>query len=230
MSKKKMIIITCLIGFLIVIVAYQGISKYKHAHPVYSVSSINNVIEVVGNKADKNLKFSCYITVEKDEKIVVTSSIKTGAIKINLKHQELDEGFEETFIGKEAYEYDFPEGLYRGICVVMEDKTTGHIKINVEEKDNKITEEMAYEGVSNYCHSMYDWSIAEDNPDIMYVNLGEESETEYQVIFRSYTGAFVYFYVDKSNGTTRMVEYVPNLDIENEIGTIDIYDYLKTPD
>lgn len=23
-----------------------------------------------------------------------------------------------------------------------------------------ITEEMAYEGVSNYCHSAYDWSVA----------------------------------------------------------------------
>ena len=28
---------------------------------------------------------------------------------------------------------------------------------------------MAYEGVSNYCHSKYDWSIAEDNPDIMRI-------------------------------------------------------------
>ncbi len=28
-----------------------------------------------------------------------------------------------------------------------------------------ITKEMAYEGVSNYCHSAYDWTVAEDNPD-----------------------------------------------------------------
>ena len=95
---------------------------------------------------------------------------------------------------------------------------------------NEITEEMAYEGVSNYCHSAYDWSIAEDNPSIMYVEMGDESETEYQVIFRSYTGAFVYFYVDKENGSTRITEYVPTLDIENEAGTIDIYDYLEKND
>ena len=89
-----------------------------------------------------------------------------------------------------------------------------------------ITEETAYEGVSNYCRSAYDWSIAEDNPDIMCLEMGEETESEYQVIFRSYTGTFVYFHVDKSSGTTRLTEYVPNLGIEEDAGTIELYDYL----
>ena len=92
---------------------------------------------------------------------------------------------------------------------------------------NNISEEMAFEGVSNYCHSEYDWSAAEENSDIMYVEMGEETETEYQVIFRSYTGSFVYFYVDKSSGATRLTEYVPILDIEESAGTIDLYDYLE---
>ena len=34
-----------------------------------------------------------------------------------------------------------------------------------------ITAEMAYEGVNNYCHSEYDWSIAEENPSMMYVEV-----------------------------------------------------------
>jgi len=93
---------------------------------------------------------------------------------------------------------------------------------------NHISEEMAYDGVYNYCRSVYDWSIAENNPDIMYLKMGEETESEYQVIFRSYTGTFVYFYVDKLSGTTRLIEYVPNLDIEEEAGTIDLYDYLES--
>ncbi|MCR5130423.1 MAG: hypothetical protein K6C10_03050 [Prevotella sp.] len=91
----------------------------------------------------------------------------------------------------------------------------------------KITAESAYEGVSNYCHRKYDWSIAEGNPSIMYVEMGEETESEYQVIFRSYTGAFVYFYVDKTSGMTRMVERVPSLNVENEVGTINLSDYLE---
>ena len=92
---------------------------------------------------------------------------------------------------------------------------------------SEITAEMAYEGVNNYCHKAYDWSVAEDNPSIMYVKMGEESASEYQVIFRSYTGAFVYFYVDKKSGTTRMVEYVPTLDVKDEVGTIDLFDYIE---
>ena len=91
---------------------------------------------------------------------------------------------------------------------------------------SEITAEMAYEGVSNYCHSTYDWSVAKDNPSIMYVQMGEETDSAYQVVFRSYTGAFVYFYVDKASGSTRMEEYVPTLDIRNEAGTIDIFDYI----
>lgn len=43
----------------------------------------------------------------------------------------------------------------------------------------KITAEMAYQGVSNYCHSAYDWSVAEDNPDIMGVEIGEETDSAY---------------------------------------------------
>ncbi|MBR5352142.1 MAG: hypothetical protein IK126_00360 [Bacteroidales bacterium] len=85
---------------------------------------------------------------------------------------------------------------------------------------------MAYEGVSNYCHSEYDWSIAEDNPDIMTLEMGEETDSVYQVVFRSYTGALVYFYVDKASGSTRMVEYVPTLDIQNDAGTINLFDYI----
>ena len=93
--------------------------------------------------------------------------------------------------------------------------------------EGKITAEMAYEGVSNYCHKEYDWSVAEENPDIMYLTMGEESDSAFQVVFRSYTGAFVHFYVDKTSGTTRMVEKVPSLDVEEDAGTIELFDYLE---
>ena len=100
-----------------------------------------------------------------------------------------------------------------------------------QRKDNadqsKITTEMAFEGVSNYCHSAYDWSAAEENPDIMGLEMGEESDSAYHVVFRSYTGALVNFYVDKASGTTRMVEYVPALDRQEEAGTMNLFEYLK---
>ena len=90
----------------------------------------------------------------------------------------------------------------------------------------KITKEMAYNGINNYCHQNFDWSIAKENPDIMSVEMGEEKDTEYQVKFRSYTGSLTYFYVNKSDGKTRIVEYVPALDIKEESGTINLFDYL----
>ena len=106
--------------------------------------------------------------------------------------------------------------------------------LTVSPSVDKITAEMAYEGVDNYCHKEYDWSVAEDNPDMMYIQMGEETETEYQVVFRSYTGAFVYFYVDKTSGTTKMVEKVPNLGLEEDdgehqssSGTINLCDYIE---
>lgn len=95
-----------------------------------------------------------------------------------------------------------------------------------EDTQRTITKDMAFEGVNNYCHQEYDWSAAKDNPDIMYVTMGEETDSVYQVVFRSYTGAFVHFFVDKITGTTRMVEEVPSLNVEEETGTIDLFDYL----
>lgn len=98
------------------------------------------------------------------------------------------------------------------------------------EKGSDVTAEMALEGVCKYCHDEYDWSVAEENPEMMSVSMTDGTETEYKVVFRSYTGALVYFYVEKASGRTRMVEYVPALDREEEAGTINIHDYLKKQD
>ena len=99
--------------------------------------------------------------------------------------------------------------------------------LDTSTQERKVTKDMAYEGVYNYCHSNYDWSIAEDNPSIMYLEMDNDTETEYKLAFHSYTGAIVYFYVDKLNGNTRLVEYVPTLNIENEVGIIELFDYLN---
>ena len=92
---------------------------------------------------------------------------------------------------------------------------------------SEITADMAFEGVNNYCHQEYDWSVAKDNPDIMNLTMGEETDSTYQVVFRSYTGALVHFYVNKTSGTTRMVEEVPNLNVEEDAGTFELLDYLE---
>ena len=94
-------------------------------------------------------------------------------------------------------------------------------------KTERISARMALEGVSKYCHSEFDWSPAQDNPSIMYVALADSTDAEYKLVFRSYTGALTYFHVDKESGSTRMVEFVPALNLETEAGTINLRDYLK---
>ena len=117
--------------------------------------------------------------------------------------------------------------LFLCSCNNIKVNDTQSTDLQTEDTLRTITEEMAYEGVNNYCHKEYDWSVAKDNPDIMNLTMGEETDSTYQVVFRSYTGAFVHFYVNKTSGTTRMEEYVPTLDIRNEAGSIDIFDYLE---
>ncbi len=94
-------------------------------------------------------------------------------------------------------------------------------------EEPKISSDIAYAGVNNYCHDNYDWSIAENNPEVMYVKNGEETDTEYEVIFRSYTGAFLNFYVNKENGKTRIIENSPVSNETNELESINILDYIK---
>ena len=36
----------------------------------------------------------------------------------------------------------------------------------------------------------------------------------------------MFLYIDKTNGTTKMVEKVPSLNVEEDAGTINLFDYL----
>ena len=128
------------------------------------------------------------------------------------------------------FKYGVPAVLIIQIILIGYCNNTANLSsfsdAQMEDTQRTITKEMAFEGVNNYCHKEYDWSVAKDNPDIMYVQMSEETDSTYQVVFRSYTGAFVYFYVNKTSGTTRMVEKVPSLNVEENAGTINLFDYL----
>ena len=84
---------------------------------------------------------------------------------------------------------------------------------------------MAYLGVYNYCQHEYG-NVSESAASMMSLEMSDVSESGYQLIFHSYTGALVYFSVDSASGTTKMTEVVPALNITSDAGTINLFDYL----
>ena len=108
-----------------------------------------------------------------------------------------------------------------------EPMTSGNSEVAVVETSTpktQLTEDEVYGAIQNYCNETYGYTPESSS---MYIEIGDEIDNEYQMRFRSYTGAFVYFYIDKVTGDARMVEKVPDLDIEEEAGTINVFDYLN---
>ncbi len=98
-----------------------------------------------------------------------------------------------------------------------------------EEMD--ITEDQALEAVKEYCHI--------NNPDLKDIEDDEEYPTYWEVstnednqivvLFRSYTGALVRYYVDPTTGETYVTEFVPGITDEEERTdeSFNIKDYMK---
>ncbi|NLT09656.1 MAG: hypothetical protein GXY08_09155 [Ruminococcus sp.] len=149
---------------------------------------------------------------------VTTGTAKTGFEEIAGSELPKVDFFEDSEWSFGAYFHDNimdigNGGLRRLVRVLSEDSTV-------------ITEDEAYNAVNNYCHLNYDWSKSNDNPDIMYVTKGSITNTEYEIIFRSYTGSFVHFYVFKGDGNCRIMEENPITNELEESGTINIRDYM----
>ena len=90
---------------------------------------------------------------------------------------------------------------------------------------------MAYfRGEDPHCMLIEDLAYYQQHPEERLVfeqSQQHSSERPHEQFIDVYTGALVYFYVDKVSGTTKMVEHVPALNIENEAGTIELVDYLR---
>lgn len=93
-------------------------------------------------------------------------------------------------------------------------------------KTDGITPEMALAGISRYCGAFFGAEPAEGSAFAAGLELKEETESEYQLEYRSYTGAVTYFYVDKESGETRTEEYVPALGLRSEGETFALSAYL----
>jgi cytoskeletal protein RodZ len=95
--------------------------------------------------------------------------------------------------------------------------------------ETTMSEEQVITAVMNYCY--------EQNPSLLnmsqdeyyyYWDLTNTEGSEYTVTFRSYTGAFIYYHVNKISGETYTTEYVPGIVDEESPGNeyFNAWDYL----
>ena len=99
------------------------------------------------------------------------------------------------------------------------------------EPEKIVTDEQAVTAIREYCHV--------NNPDLEDIeNAGEypvywdvESATDQEIVvlFRSYTGAQIRYYIDRISGNTYVTEYVPGITDEEERTDeeFSVWDYLK---
>lgn len=97
--------------------------------------------------------------------------------------------------------------------------------------DAKITDDQALNAIKKYCF--------EKNPDLegmvnsgeyeIYWNVESSSETEIVVLYRSYTGAQVRYYINPTSGDTYETEFMPGISSEEERTeeTFNVKDYIE---
>ena len=109
-----------------------------------------------------------------------------------------------------------------------QEKMTPEEKIAVDE----ITEEEALNAITRYCFlqnpALSDMISGEDTTFFWTVSTNEAKEIV--VLFRSYTGALIRYYVDPKTGDTYVTEYVPGITEEEQRTdeTLNVRDYLNT--
>ena len=85
-------------------------------------------------------------------------------------------------------------------------------------ENNLISDDQAITAIKNYCHI--------SNPDLeniekegeypVYWEVQSSDENEIVVLFRSYTGAQIRYYIDPVSGDTYVTEFVPGITSEEE--------------
>lgn len=108
------------------------------------------------------------------------------------------------------------EGTDDPTSVTIESKDSENETVDIP--DAVITDEQALTAIKNYCYI--------NNPDLeaiekageypVYWNITSSDEKQIVVLFRSYTGAEVRYYIDKNSGDTYVTEFVPGILTEEE--------------
>ena len=85
-------------------------------------------------------------------------------------------------------------------------------------ESGNITDEQALSAIRNYCYAKNPEleSIEEDGEYPVYWEIASSDENEIVVLFRSYTGAEIRYYIDPVSGETYVTEFVSGITDEEE--------------
>ncbi len=100
-----------------------------------------------------------------------------------------------------------------------------------EEADAELTEEQALEAVRNYCFQIQPdlKEMVEADEETIYWDVITNEEGQIVVLYRSYTGAQIRYYIDPATGEAYTTELVPGIIDEEQRteDTLNIRDYLE---
>ena len=101
----------------------------------------------------------------------------------------------------------------------------------VAETSGKITEEQATQAIHDYCiESFPDLANMEGSDDYtLYWESSTNENGEIVVLYRSYTGAMIRYYINPETGETYVTEQVPGIIDEEQRTeeTLNVKDYIK---
>ncbi|MCR4750156.1 MAG: hypothetical protein K5877_10250 [Lachnospiraceae bacterium] len=110
-------------------------------------------------------------------------------------------------------------------------ENTDVIEVAEEVQEDILTDDQILSAIKNYCHiSNPDLKDIEDKGEYpVYWEVASSDENETVILFRSYTGALVRYYVDPATGDTYVTEFVEGITSEEERTdeSFNIKDYLE---
>ena len=107
---------------------------------------------------------------------------------------------------------------------------TSEATISDDGKSGLLTEEEALTAIKKYCYSkMPDLKEMEESGEYTIYWETESTDTQIIVLFRSYTGAIVRYYIDPNSGDTYVTEFVQGVTDEEQPSdeTLNIWDYVE---
>lgn len=102
-------------------------------------------------------------------------------------------------------------------------------EVETETAAEKITDDQALEAITKYINEIYpDLASQNDGNVVYYWEVESSDDNQVVVLFRSYTGALIRYYVDRTTGDTYVTAFVDGIMDEEELTdeTLNVKDYL----